>query len=184
MMKDLLVFDCFGVLYEEIAPRLLSSFLPKGKAKEVKERDFPAVDLGRRSLNEVFSGWESEFGIPKSEIAERWEKLIAPKEDSFARVARLAEKYDLVLLSNAPTGFVERLFKENGQEKYFKKLYVSSALRMAKPNRDIYEFVQKEQGDRYGRIWMIDDHKENLKVPAELGWNTILFTGINSLNGL
>lgn len=183
-MKDLLVFDCFGVLYEEIAPRYLASFLPREKAQEVKERDFPAVDLGKRSLDEVFQTWEKEFGISKRDAKEKWNKLIIPKKDSFARVAELSKKYDLVLLSNAPKGFVEKLFKKNGEEKYFKKLYISSALGMVKPNRDIYEFVQKEQGGNHGQIWMIDDHEENLKIPAELGWNTIHFTGIDSLKDL
>ena len=183
-MNNLLVFDCFGVLYEEIAPRYLASFLPREKAQKVKERDFPAIDLGKRSLNDAFQAWEKEFGISKQFSKQEWGKLIAPKKDSFARVAALSKKYDLVLLSNAPKGFVEKLFKENDEEKYFKKLYISSALGMAKPNRDIYELVQKEQSGNHGQIWMIDDHEENLNIPAELGWNTIHFTGINSLKDL
>ena len=79
---------------------------------------------------------------------------------------------------------MEEEFRKSGNDSLFKKIYVSSAIGMAKPNRDIYEYVQNDQGEEYSSFTMIDDNPKNLVEPKKLGWKTILFQGVESLKDL
>lgn len=184
MNKKLLVFDCFGVLYDEVAPFVTASFLPPEEADRIKNRDCPAADMGLKSLDELLEGWAKEFCQDKEALKKLWFSFVKPKKESFQRLSELKQKYDVVLLSNAPKGFVEEEFRKSGNEAFFKKIYVSSALGKAKPNKDIYEYVQNDQGKEYSSFCMIDDNEANLVAPKELGWETILFKGVDSLKSL
>ena len=184
MKKNLLVFDCFGVVYNEVAPFVTREFLPPEEAERLKERDCPSADLGLLTLDELLEKWAKELGTTKQHLKELWLSFVKPKEETVKRLKELKSHYDLVLLSNAPQGFVEEEFRKSGNDSLFKKIYVSSAIGMAKPNRDIYEYVQNDQGEEYSIFTMIDDNPKNLVEPKKLGWKTILFQGVESLKDL
>ena len=184
MKKNLLVFDCFGVVYNEVAPFVTREFLPPEEADRLKERDCPSADVGLLTLDELLEKWAEELGRTKQHLKELWLFFVKPKEETVKRLKELKSHYDLVLLSNAPQGFVEEEFRKSVNYCLFKKIYVSSAIGMAKHNRDIYGYVQNDQGEEDSSFTMIDDNPKNLVEPKKLGWKTILFQGVESLKDL
>ena len=182
-MKSLLVFDCFGVLYDEIAPIVLRRYFGNELGESIKNEYMPRIDRGELSQEEAFEEWERRFGAPACEFKRAWAEQTHPRLANLERVKELSKTHDICLLSNAPTGMVERLFRLQGMEGYFQKIYSSSSLRMAKPEKEIYEYVEKDMGPNYSYT-MIDDNPANLLVPQQLGWDTILFRSILDLEHL
>lgn len=183
-MKNLLVFDCFGVLYEEVAPRLFAKYVSKEKVNEILARDFPSLDIGEKNFDDFYPTWSKELGVSVEELKARWKEMFIPKEDTFDRIKSLQNEYDAIILSNAPNGVVEKLFANNGKANLFKSIFVSSAIKLIKPNRDIYEFVENKFKGQYASFTMIDDEEKNLVEPNLMGWKTIHFTGPEALDVL
>ena len=68
MKKNLLVFDCFGVVYNEVAPFVTREFLPPEEADRLKERDCRSTDLGLLTLDELLEKWAKELGTTKQHL--------------------------------------------------------------------------------------------------------------------
>lgn len=183
-MKSLLVFDCFGVLYEEVAPKLFAKYVSQEKVDEILSRDFPSLDMGDKDFGDFYPLWSKELNVSIEELKSKWQEMFILKEDTFKKIEGLLSHYDAVILSNAPNGVVERLFSANGKAHLFKRIFVSSALKLVKPNRDIYEYVEMEFQGQYASFTMIDDKEKNLVQPKSMGWNTIHFTGPEVLDNL
>ncbi len=183
-MKSLLVFDCFGVLYEEVAPRLFEKYVNKEKVDEILAKDFPSLDMGEKNFDDYYPTWSQELNVSTEELMATWKKMFIPKEETFKRIETLLPRYDAIVLSNAPNGVVESLFAKNGKAHLFKDIYVSSAIKLVKPNRDIYEFVEKKYNRQYESFTMIDDKEKNLIEPRSMGWKTIHFTKPEVLDNL
>lgn len=184
MEKNLYMVDCFNVIIEEIAPHFFYRYFSKGEAMNVKERYFHDIDLGKKTLEEFYKEVSQEYGMPSSDVKKVWDAPLHVNEGILPILEKLAKKGDVVLVSNAPKGFVEKAFEDLGLNRYFKKLYVSSAIGMIKPNRDIYEYVIRDQNENYKEMYMIDDNEANLKVLPSLHVHGILFTGNDCLKEL
>ncbi|WP_026552408.1 HAD family phosphatase [Arthrobacter sp. H20] len=83
-------------------------------------------------------------------------------EELSGRGARLA------LLSNMPAPMVTR-FEEASWTSYFQKMYFSSALKLVKPQREIFEFVLRDLGAEPLEVIFVDDAPVNVDAARELG---------------
>ena len=87
----------------------------------------------------------------------------------------IKDDFQIFLLSNTDAIHIQR-FRENvGEEFYhrffncFNKVYYSYEIEMRKPNKEIYEFVLKEQNLIANETLFIDDRLDNIKTAASLG---------------
>lgn len=176
MKNKLIIFDCFGVIFDEIAPVFFARHFGENIGPTLKEKYFSPADLGVITRDELFTLMAKELNMDKQAILDEWETLIHLKEDMPPVIKALKAKYDIALLSNAPQGFVQRLMKEYSLESLFDKMFISSELKMAKPDPEIYKLCVKEFGKEYDDIYMIDDNLKNLKVLPDLGIKGIHFT--------
>lgn len=174
-MKQLIIFDCFGVIFEEIAPPFFRRHFEKQQADILKDKYFIPADLGEVALDELFSNMARELGMDKSEIEKEWQELIILKPQMPPIIEKLGEKADVVLLSNAPLGFVEELFEKNDLTRLFKRMFISCNLKMAKPDLEIYRYVLSQMGEGYDRVYMIDDNWGNLEKLPSIGITPIHF---------
>ena len=101
-MKSLLVFDCFGVLFDEIAPVVLRRYFGDSLGEAIKNEYFPRIDRGELDQEEAFKEWERRFGIPASEFKRAWVEQTHPRLANLERVKELSKIHDICLLSNAP----------------------------------------------------------------------------------
>ncbi|MBQ8209854.1 MAG: HAD-IA family hydrolase [Clostridia bacterium] len=181
MSKRLIIFDCFGVIFDEIAPIFFNKYLPEEKAAEVKEKIFVPADLGLIPYEQIFEEISKALDMDKNSIIEEWEGLIHLNEDMIPVIKKLGENADIALLSNAPLGFVERIFEENSLAPLFDKIVISCNIKMSKPDPEIYKYCVAQFNKNYDKIYMIDDNIKNLEHLPELGIIPIHFTDIESM---
>ncbi len=181
MKNKLIIFDCFGVIFGEIAPVFFSRHFEGDEAAKLKDKYFIPADMGLINREELFTLMAEELSMEKQAILDEWEELIRLNENMPPVIEALGKKYDIALLSNAPTGFVENLMKEHNLEHLFDKMFVSSALKMAKPDPAIYRHCVCAFEKNYDEIFMIDDNLKNLEVLPELGIKGIHFTSIENM---
>lgn len=102
-------------------------------------------------------------------------------EDKVELIKKLHEKYDLYLLSNNnPISMrcVESMFERYGiaMDKYFKKRFISSEMKMVKPDLEIYEAAIAGTGCAPDELFFIDDSKINVDTASSLGIHTCFYT--------
>lgn len=109
-------------------------------------------------------------------------------QDKIETLLFYKDDYNLYLLSNTnPIGMsrVRVLFKDKGYniKDLFKKLFLSYEMKMAKPNRDIFEKMLKKADIIASETLFIDDSSANINTAKEMGFKTILYNPDNDLYG-
>ena len=54
MTNRLIIFDCFGVIFDEVAVRFFNKHFAPGQAAEIKDKFFIPADLGEIEYDEIF----------------------------------------------------------------------------------------------------------------------------------
>lgn len=181
MHNRLIIFDCFGVIFNEVAPVFLRKYLPEEEAAAVKDKIFVPSDLGQITYDELLDTLAQTVKADREEVVREWNKLFIIKEDTVELIKKLSGTADIALLSNAPLGLVERIFDEYGLTCLFDKMVVSSAIKLAKPDPEIYRYCVAQFDREYDKIYMIDDNSANLEPLEAMGITPILFTGAESV---
>ena len=184
MNKRLIIFDCFGVIFGEIAPVFLRKHLPENQVPSVKEKLFAPADLGTVTYEELLNNMATELSLEMPELLEEWNSLIILNEEIVPIIKRLKENSDIALLSNAPLGLVERIFEEHSLTQLFDTMVISCNIGLAKPDERIYCHCINTLGKSYDEIYMIDDSPANLEPLPQLGIKPIHYKGISSLDVL
>lgn len=181
MSEKLIIFDCFGVIFEEVAPTFLKKFLAEDKALIIKEELFVPADLGEITYDELLTNMARVLNADKDEMIKEWNAMFILRESILPIIKALGEKHDVILLSNAPLGVVEESFEKNGLTPLFKKMFISCNLGLAKPDKEIYLHCVRELGKSYDEIYMIDDNLTNLEHLPEIGITPIHYKGDDSV---
>lgn len=181
MAERLIIFDCFGVIFEEVAPTFLKRYIPDEKALIIKEELFVPADLGRISYDELLTNMARAIGMDKDKMTEEWNSMFILRKAVLPYIKALGEKHDVILLSNAPLGVVEEHFEKHGLAPLFKKMFVSCNLGLAKPDREIYLHCVREMGKAYDEVYMVDDNWSNLEKLPEIGITPIHYKGDDSV---
>ena len=181
MKNKLVIFDCFGVIFDEVASRFFRMHFDEETARVLKDKFFVPADLGEITCEELFSGMAQELGMKKEDILEEWNQLINIRPYMIKEIENIREKADVALLSNAPLGFVEKLFEENGITHLFDKIFISCNLKMAKPDPAIYLHCIASFNKEYEEIYMIDDSLFNVENLGEIGIIGVHFKDVSSL---
>ncbi len=181
MKNKLIIFDCFGVIFDEIAPVFFNKYLPEDKAAEVKEKIFVPADLGLIPYEQIFDEISKELNMDKKSIITEWESLIHLNYDMVGVIKKLRENADIALLSNAPLGFVEKIFDKYSLNSMFDKIFISCNIKIAKPDIEIYKYCVSQFNKAYDKIYMIDDNIKNLEHLPSIGITPIHFTDIDRM---
>ena len=181
MHNRLVIFDCFGVIFGEVAPLFLRKYLSDEEADAIKDKIFIPADLGQITYDELLDTLAVTVGVDRDEVIREWNKLFILKDDTVELIKKLRETADIALLSNAPLGLVEKMFEEYGLTCLFDKMVVSSAIGLAKPDLEIYRYCVAQFDREYDKIYMIDDNSANLEPLKEIGITPIPFTGAESV---
>lgn len=181
MAEKLIIFDCFGVIFEEVAPIFLKKFLAEDKAVAIKDELFVPADLGKITYDELLTNMARMLEVDIDRLIKEWNSMFILRESILPVIKALGEKHDVILLSNAPYGVVEEHFEEHGLTPLFKKMFISCNLGLAKPDKAIYLHCVNEMGKKYDEIYMIDDNWSNLEHLPEIGITPIHYKGDDSV---
>lgn len=184
MADTLVIFDCFGVIMNEVAPLFLRKFLPLDEADALKEKLFVPADLGQVTYDELMTGMAQILGMTKEEMIPQWEELFILREEIVPVIRKLGEKYDIALLSNAPLGVVEGLLDKYALWDLFDKTVISCNVKMAKPDVEIYKHCVSLFDKKYDKIYMVDDNLGNLQHLPTIGITPIHYRCIEDLEQL
>ncbi len=179
--NKLYIFDCFGVIFGEIAPIFFERYFSPEKAAELKDKFFVPGDLGELTLDEIFDGMSNEIKMDKERIINEWNELIVLNKEIIPAIENLHKEHTVILLSNAPLGFVEKLIGEYNLEYLFDKMFISCNLKMAKPDPAIYLHCVNSFDNKFDKIYMIDDNLKNLEPLPEIGITPVHFTSAQKL---
>lgn len=181
MKNKLIIFDCFGVIFGEVAPVFLSRHLPGETVDEIKDKLFIPADLGDVTYDELLSNMAKELGMTKEEVIPEWESLFIINEDMISVIRELHKENDIALLSNAPIGVVENLIEKHNLHDLFDKVCISCNLHMAKPDPEIYRYCVAQFNKEYDKIHMIDDNIKNLEHLPSLGIIPVHFKNVEDM---
>lgn len=153
---------------------------------------FDQFEQGLISSSEFRDGIRKVTGIESlsdAEIDQAWNSLlIGVPEPNHDLLLKVKEKYRTFLLSNNNeihynwiTDYLQREHQLNSNAVFFEKDYYSHLMKMRKPNREIFEFVMRENNLNPSETLFIDDSPQHLKTADMLGLKTHLLTADETL---
>lgn len=182
MADTLVIFDCFGVIMNEVAPVFIRKYLPEDKADIVKEELFRPADMGEVTYDELLDNMAKVLGMSRSEMEPEWNAMFSLREEIVPAIRKLREKADIALLSNAPLGVVEGLLDRYALWELFDETVISCNVKMAKPDEKIYKYCVSLFGKQYDRIYMVDDNLINLQHLPSIGITPIHYRNVEDLS--
>src|SRR5690554_6108729 len=156
---------------------------------------FDKLDTGKISDVEFYAGIRELSGqneLSDDQIRDAWNALlIGVPKGNHEILLEMKSKYRTFLLSNNNEihyrfimNYLKRNFGVEDNSGFFEKDYYSHLVGMRKPNRDIFEFVIKEQKLVPEQTLFIDDSPQHLLTAKELGLQTELLTSPDTLQKL
>ena len=141
--------------------------------------------MGLISIAELTTFFEENFKVSSKDFIKAWNSILLdfPKKRlDFLKDIFQNREYRLFLLSNTNHLHICWIQESWGAELYnefkgyFEQFYLSQEINFRKPNKDIYEFVLKENNLVAEETLFIDDTKINTDAAQKLGihvWNLI-----------
>ena len=184
-----IIFDWGGVLIDVTLDRFLAeckaagiSFEDKEITKTHKTGFFLEYELGNISDDDARNELRRRAGkdISDAEIDRIWNTMIdSIPEEKLELLCRLKDKYNLYILSNtnaihwdnvAPEVFS---YKGLGIDDFFKRVFLSHEMHLAKPDTAIYQKALSEAGIKAEETMFIDDSKVNCDAAQSVGINAV-----------
>lgn len=162
-MKNLIIFDFFGVVSHELAPTWFKSHFKTEESKALKDKYFKNGDLGEYDIYELFKMMAKDLNLDYNTIITEIKSYAKLNYELIDFIDELRKKYDVVLLSNAVRGIYELFFPELDLNAHFDKLFVSCNYGLIKPNLDFYKLVVDSYDEKFDQVIMIDDSYNNVK---------------------
>ena len=175
-MKNLLIFDCFGVVCSEIAPVWFARHFEETEAKRLKAQYFAGADRGDTDIETLIDRLAQGLGFDADDIRREWGEIFSLNRSLLEYIQQIRREHYVALLSNAPQGLVERIFDHFDLWKEFDRVFISSHYRMAKPDGAFYQLCLDAFRGQYDRAFMIDDNTVNLQGLEQIGITPVHFT--------
>jgi putative hydrolase of the HAD superfamily len=143
-------------------------------------RDFEKGKIPEEKFIEIMLEW-TEGKLTAQQFCVLWSKIFSLNEDVISLLSLLKINYKLYLLSN--TNSIHKRYGYQHYEflKIFDKLYLSHEVGFIKPEKEIYNYIEKDSGKSANELILIDDIKEYVDAAKSSGWDGIVFTGYENL---
>lgn len=128
------------------------------------------------SMNELLA-----TDISHAEFTRLWNATFRENLEMARLFATLRQTHPLYLLSNTNDNHYEFLQETFNVARHFDELILSYEVGATKPDAAIYEEVVTRSGFLPGQCLFVDDLEANVQAAAQLGMQTIHFTGVEPL---
>ena len=182
-MKELLLFDCFGVVMREVAPYWFRRYYTAEEADRIKEEMMHDGDVGAVPDDELYRRLGKTVGVPGDVIRREWEDLVIPDQKTVALIRELKSRYRVVLLSNAMSEYLRYALDKCGIADLFDDVIVSAEVKLVKPDPAIFRLALDRAGVVAKDALMIDDVQKNLDGAKSVGIDGYLFRSAAGLAG-
>lgn len=123
----------------------------------------------------------SKYPVTDQQIHDAWASfLLDVPEEKKQLLLALRNRFKVFMLSNTNVVHVNysmcRNFDIEGHTRhdYFDKCYFSNEIHLAKPDREIFEFILQDSGYKAEECLFLDDGEINVEVAGGLGFQTYL----------
>ena len=200
MNRKALIFDMGGVLVDldiEDCKRAFKDYLGYDRIDEIidpchQKGIYGDLEEGKLTAEEfrqiVLS--ESRPGSPVEDVDRAmWHILTGIEPYKISLLKRLAENYDLYMLSNNNAICLPRsrqLFAEAGAslEELFRKCYFSFEMKALKPSEEFYKAVMEDIGGSAEDMLFIDDSQKNVDGSIRAGLPAVYYEPGTELEAL
>jgi glucose-1-phosphatase len=186
-----IIFDLGGVIINLDIPKTIAEFnkLCPLKFEEIytqaaQSELFDLFDRGSVSPEEFFSKLREKINYTGKEdvMILAWNAMLLDiPQKRLDLLVRAKQKYNTFLLSNTNEThiavFERNLYLQHGVknfEDYFDRVYYSCRMNLRKPDKEIFEFVLKENNLLPEETVFIDDSIQHVKGAGEAGINAYL----------
>jgi HAD superfamily hydrolase (TIGR01509 family) len=112
-----------------------------------------------------------------------FDNVVVLNQELLDLIKKLRPKYKIGILSNAGQDFIEEALKQNGVSDLFDIIITSSKSGFVKPQPEIFELILEELKLEPNQALFIDDSSSNAQAAKELGLTSVLYKGLENLNG-
>ena len=186
MIKNI-IFD-FGDIFINLDKQATYNAMAKLGVTEISKEMidvYHQYEKGLISTDDFVEFYHQKFTIGKDDLVSAWNAILLDfpeKRLTFLKELSESTKYRLFLLSNTNELHISYIKNNWGMKRYtafkscFEQFYLSHEINFRKPDRNIYEFVLRENSLLAEETLFVDDLKENTEAAKELGvkvWNLI-----------
>ena len=177
-MIKAIIFDCFGVFYPDpVFAYMRQPSTPKDKATKLHEFDEQAA-RGQLSKPSFVAQAAQLLGITDQESDERFFRGTDRNQQLIDFAQELRKAYKVAMLSNIGGDMMDGFFTPDEQQKLFDLVVLSGDLRMAKPDRAIFELTCQRLGVELSEAVMIDDMQSTCDIVKTYGMQSVCYKNV------
>lgn len=174
-MKNLFIFDCFGVLVTDITAQWFAQVFGE-RGAELKQHYFElGADTSGVTVEEIAEQIAREQHLPLQQVKAQWRALVQVNTELLQFIDALRTRHRAALLTNAPRN-VSAFFEGWDVLSHFDKVLVSGEVGIRKPQKEFYRMCIDAFDEPFAHVYMIDDNPRNLRPCPELGIVPLQFT--------
>ena len=174
---NLIIFDFYGVIGGELAPKWFNNHFNNEEAKQLKNKYFVPGDEGKYTIQEIFEMMAKDLGFTYDEILNEFKSNVYLNTELIDYIKELRKTNKVALLSNACEGIYELFFPNLKLDEMFDKVFLSFKHKLIKPNLEFYKLCVNSFNEKFDKIYMIDDNISNIIHLDQIG-----ITGIHYKN--
>lgn len=173
--KVLLVFDCFGVVIHWVSEFWMAQFPNWKELRPTILKYFEEGDRGQITNEELMQKLSKLTGEDPLDIMNDWNRYAKPLPDMLEFLQRIKGKYHTEMLSNASSGFLNKILDKYNLRPLFDNIIISSDYHIAKPDKEIFDLAISKVKGNFDFIFMIDDNPINTEAAKQSGMIGIVY---------
>lgn len=183
MIKNL-VFDLGGVILQDHFAYAAKIIAPKYGLDEQKlidvfhKHNTDEYHTGKKTYDQRWKAILEDMGradIDEEQLMQIHESIFLPLPGMLELVKQLKQKFPLYLLSNQVEAILPILESKYELFNDFKFSVFSCRVGLAKPHKDIFQYLIDQTGITPEESLFIDNQEDNIATAREMGFPTILF---------
>lgn len=182
MQYKAVVFDCFGVIYNDILKDLLKRHAINDPA--VIDHCFEAArasDVGEISLEIFLAKLTRLTNITLDIVRAEMSDTNHLNLELVDVIKNLKPTHKIGMITDVDEGLIEPFLTNQNLRALFDVIVISSEVRHVKPDEEIFDIAVERLGVKPSEIIYIDNSKANTNAAKELGMTGILYEDMTQL---
>ncbi|HEX7259446.1 MAG TPA: HAD family phosphatase [Candidatus Saccharimonadia bacterium] len=179
-MIHAIIFDCFGVLYNDPSLDVIRPFVPEPTPEYY--RLSRAFDLGEMTKEEFYAGLANITHQSTQDVAEHMEDTSGLNRELVERIRTHKPNYKIGMLSNISTAFLQQFLDNHNLRDLFDVIITSQEEGFMKPQPEIFNLTLGRLGVQPDEAIFIDDREDNIRGAEAVGITSILYKNNAQLN--
>lgn len=170
-----LIFDCFGVFYvDPVFAYMRDPATPADKAEALHSLDKQAA-RGMLSKDGFVTQAATLLNVTPDEAEHRFFHGMERNTQLVELAQELRKSYKVGMLSNIGGDMVDGFFSHEERQRLFDTVVLSGDVKMAKPDKSIFELTCSRLGVALNEAVMIDDMQSTCDIVKTFGMQSICY---------